>query len=323
MAQMPAGFVPDGFEPDAAPPPSMKPGRDDAGGYLMEMLSNIPESAGNLLKNTLEGVGGMLGANRDALNMQAMKQRTPDQVMGEAMGIVPGIIDYYADRYGSPEARERTVRDDPVGMVSDMLPVGGALSKAPAAGRATMRGARTAAANAAGFAAKHPTTVSTIGGAVPGVLSGNPMAALIGAGVGFERAPSLGRRFAKIEKQLRPSPKPSAPMARQAVATSAAPAAAGATATNREAFLRELIAREPDWRTVDAVPVDAITRDVTRGGRILEAGESRIGIGERLAEILKDPTPANLAEADRLARAARQRMHISRKSSGAGRRPSK
>lgn len=95
--------------------------------------------------------------------------------------------------------------------------------------------------------------------------------------------------------------------------------------TAQDALRQELAARDIDWRTTDAVPIDAITRDITRpGGSIIEAGESRIGLGERLAEALKlaetAKTPAAaeaaLTEARRLAAAARQRMHIASKTAG-------
>lgn len=58
-----------------------------------------------------------------------------------------------------------------------------------------------------------------------------------------------------------------------------------------------------DWRTTDAVPIDAMKRS----GTILEAGESRIGLAEQLAEAMKTN---NLGRAAELAKAIRQRMHI-------------
>jgi hypothetical protein len=57
-----------------------------------------------------------------------------------------------------------------------------------------------------------------------------------------------------------------------------------------------------DWRTTDAVPIDAIRRP-----GILEAGESRVGLGEELAQVLK---AGDLGRASELAKAIRQRMHI-------------
>jgi len=61
-----------------------------------------------------------------------------------------------------------------------------------------------------------------------------------------------------------------------------------------------------DWRTTDAVPIDALRRAKT----ILEPGESQLGLGERLATLLKSNDPAALVEAAQLAKALRQRMHI-------------
>lgn len=81
-----------------------------------------------------------------------------------------------------------------------------------------------------------------------------------------------------------------------------APAARPATAAD--------LRNEINWRTTDAVPIDAIKRDVLNGGTILEAGESQIGLAERLAQLLKKPTPSQMAEVERLGRALRQRGHI-------------
>jgi hypothetical protein len=75
----------------------------------------------------------------------------------------------------------------------------------------------------------------------------------------------------------------------------------------------ELMLRDPDWRTTDAVPIDAIQRDITRGGSILEAGESQIGLGERLAAAMRKAAKGDVkaaTEAEMLARALHQRMHI-------------
>jgi hypothetical protein len=97
----------------------------------------------------------------------------------------------------------------------------------------------------------------------------------------------------------------------------AQPAAAAGPATQADMMreiqarlARQTLAQEPDWRRVDAVPIDAIARDVTQGGSIIEAGESRVGLGERIAQLQKIGTPEALAEANRLGDALRQRINI-------------
>jgi hypothetical protein len=317
---------------------------DDAGIETISLgktVKNIPRSALNVVRDTVRGVGGLMTG-------------LADDPVGTATSIVPGIIDHYSSRYGSHGARGRTVQEDPVGMVMDLLPVAGALKAAPAVGRATLRGARTVAAETAGLAAKNPIKVSMGLGAAPGIISGNPMAAALGAGYGFERAPILGRRFAALEKQLRGGPTRQAAAAKsaaaaatspdavlaaeQSAAASAAPAAGArrqipammdppsgaaapmsgaapassgrAASTSREALLKEMLAREPDWRTTDAVPIDAMKPDALgRAKTIIEPGESRIGLGELLARLVRE-TPANAAEMDRIARAINQRVRI-------------
>ena len=89
------------------------------------------------------------------------------------------------------------------------------------------------------------------------------------------------------------------------------PVAKAAQPATRQALENELTKRI-DWRITDAVPIDAIKRDVSRGGSIIEAGESQIGLAERLAQLMKTPTPVAIQEATELAKALRQRGHITR-----------
>lgn len=82
------------------------------------------------------------------------------------------------------------------------------------------------------------------------------------------------------------------------------PTASPKAASSLEQEILARISAEPDWRSVDAVPINAMK---TKG--IVEPGESRVGLAERMAQAMKtDP-----AEAERLAKALRQRMHISAK----------
>ena len=172
-----------------------------------------------------------------------------------------------------------------------------------------------------GIVSRLPTLakgVATIAPAV-GAAGGGAMAggggAVVGTAIGQGVASGLRKWAANAIKRGRGAGRP---------ATTAATPARGA-GTAQDALRQELSARDIDWRTTDAVPIDAITRDITRpGGSIIEAGESRIGLGERLAEALKlaeqAKTPAAaeaaLTEARRLAAAARQRMHIASKAAG-------
>ena len=89
------------------------------------------------------------------------------------------------------------------------------------------------------------------------------------------------------------------------------PVAKAAVPATRQALENE-IGKRIDWRVTDAVPIDAIKRDVSRGGSIIEAGESQVGLAERLAQLLKTPTPVAMQEATELAKALRQRGHITR-----------
>lgn len=97
------------------------------------------------------------------------------------------------------------------------------------------------------------------------------------------------------------------------IATSVAkPPTAPPAAAQPSTLVDELMKRQINWRTTDAVPIDAIKRDISQGGTILESGESMIGLSERLARAMKNAAtdPKAAAEAEMLARAIRQRMHI-------------
>jgi hypothetical protein len=192
-----------------------------------------------------------------------------------------------------------------------------------AAGKAVAGKVPGVMSRAAGFVERHPTAISMATGAAPGIAAGNPMAAVMGAAMGFDRAPALGRRMGRARQRVsgapaqRPAPQAHSPAQQPSPAPqqpSAAPpvshAPQAAPSVGRDAFAREILKREPNWRTVDAVPVDAIKRDVSRGGSIIEAGESRIALGERLAAAVKK---GDQAEIERLAKAIRQREHISGK----------
>lgn len=70
----------------------------------------------------------------------------------------------------------------------------------------------------------------------------------------------------------------------------------------QDALVQALIDREINWRTTDAVPINA-----RQTPSIIEPGESQIGLGEQLAQAVKN---GDAAEVERLAKALRQRMHI-------------
>lgn len=179
---------------------------------------------------------------------------------------------------------------------------------------------QTAARSAIGVL-DNPLVGAGVGGAVGG-YNGGTRGAVTGAIAGAAGSSALTRGLKNLARTSA-----SQQMVRGMSAAGAAPVEAPAPATPppapQEALIKELLAREPDWRTTDAVPIDAITRDVSRGGSIIEAGESQLGLSDRLAQVLKDvakkPAAEQLAEADRLARALRQRQHITAQTTGARR----
>jgi hypothetical protein len=155
-----------------------------------------------------------------------------------------------------------------------------------------------------------------VGGAIVGAIGGGLTSGSLAGAVtgGVAGAYGGGRVVGGLRKALGRSDGQRMTRGMSQAAKAPAPAPAVPQATPQQALQKEIQARNIDWRTTDAVPIDAIKRDMSRGGSIIEAGESQVGLAEQLAKILKSRTPEALAEADRLARAIRQRGHITAKS---------
>ncbi len=77
--------------------------------------------------------------------------------------------------------------------------------------------------------------------------------------------------------------------------------------------LENALGKRIDWRTTDAVPIDAMKSAMGQGGSIIEAGESIPGLADRMAALLKQNTPTAIQDAQTLAKAIRQRGHITAK----------
>jgi hypothetical protein len=154
-----------------------------------------------------------------------------------------------------------------------------------------------------------------VGGAIVGAIGGGLTSGSLAGAVtgGVAGAYGGGRVVGGLRKALGRSDGQRMTRGMSQAAKAPAPAPAVPQATPQQALKNEVSSRI-DWRTTDAVPIDAIKRDMSRGGSIIEAGESQVGLAEQLAKVLKARTPEALAEADRLARAIRQRGHITAKS---------
>jgi hypothetical protein len=148
-----------------------------------------------------------------------------------------------------------------------------------------------------------------VGGAATGAMGG---------GLAGKAAKWLGNKSASREmvKRMGSASKPldidEMIAAAQAKARGATPATPPPAATPTAKSFTDELNKRIDWRITDAVPIDAIKRDITRGGSIIEAGESQVGLAERMAKAMK---ANNVEEAARLAAAIRQRGHITAKSS--------
>lgn len=143
-------------------------------------------------------------------------------------------------------------------------------------------------------------------GAIEGARHGGVSGAIEGGVLGAAASRGLGGR-AKPAAPAAPAD-PLARMHARLDAVKAQPVPMPKAAPKASTLSDEVMARNIDWRTTDAVPIDAMKRSAN----ILEAGESQIGLAERLATAMKhaanDPKAAR--EAELLSRALRQRMHI-------------
>lgn len=283
-------------------------------------------------------------------NVRRSQQNTRAPLTGEAMDFGPGVIDRAKSvAIDTPAAILSAVNtDDPneAGrrVVDALGYLGGGIG---AEENAAVRGATRAAVDATATGARRAVPGVVAVATSPAVKTAATIAADMGTFGALGRVLTQ-RKIGTLLDQVgelvdAQKPKPPASVSPSpARAAAAARRSANATASQRmvegmggastpleamptvprpatpsDALRQELMKRlaaEPDWEFTDAVPIDAITRDVTRGGAIIEAGESRPGLSRQLAtvakNIAKNPTPEQLAEVDRIARALRQRDHI-------------
>lgn len=145
-------------------------------GFAGETLSNIPRSAFDLGKGIFNavrhpiqtgtalveaGIGG--GANTIESIASLAGVKNPEDIFDlKSEETASAIGDFYVERYGSVEAAANTLREDPVGFLSDLATVvtgvGGAIK-----GGATIAGAVT------GAATKTTTALTTAGRAIRAV----------------------------------------------------------------------------------------------------------------------------------------------------------
>jgi len=178
-------------------------------------------------------------------------------------------------------------------------------------------------------AALSPVGQAAIGG-IGGYVTGGPVGAVIGAGTGFTGGVvgkgriheflsrhGLGKPDKVAQGMSSVASKPldidEMIAAAHAKVRAAPPVVAPKASAATSASLENELAKRIDWRTTDAVPIDAMKHAMGKGGSIIEAGESIPGLADRMAALLKQNTPTALQEAQTLAKALRQRGHITAK----------
>jgi hypothetical protein len=216
---------------------------------------------------------------------------------------------------GDPETMGRGLMNGAVlaqGLPSVRAAEGAALRSAVPAAVQTARSAADATGATIRTVASHPAT-QTAAGAAYGYAHGGIPGAVIGA-----IAPEVGgSALTRLLRAIRNTDTPAATSApTPKTASDPLPSSAGPSPLQSDALRAEVMRRLQhfDYRTTDAVPIDAIKRDVINGGSIIESGESIPGLQQRIADLLKKPTKSQMEEAQRLAKAVRQRQHITAKS---------
>ena len=245
--------------------------------------------------------GADLNLDKSAEQWQAVK----DNPIGTALQLaIPGVLGV-AGKYGPPLIKGAAAS------IGNFLskPAGGAVVGAAEEGYRTHGDPQSMIAGAViGGAASKVGGSSKLSQFLQRYGLGKPDKVVQGmseAGDAAEHALANKRFDAILNKRRAANP------AAWSDAPSPAPVAQAAQPATRQALESE-IGKRIDWRITDAVPIDAIKRDVSRGGSIIEAGESQIGLAERLAQLMKNPSPVAIQEATELAKALRQRGHITR-----------
>lgn len=154
---------------------------------------------------------------------------------------------------------------------------------------------------------------SPLGGAAIGAMTGGMTGGTTGAVLGGIAGYNGGGKFVSaLRRLLGGSDEVAAGMSQAGKV--APPVSAPSVASPTKAGLEKALSDRIDWRLTDAVPIDAIKRDITRkGGSIIEAGESQIGLAEAAAQAQKQ---GDLTEVERLLRALRQRGHVQSRAGG-------
>lgn len=145
-------------------------------GFAGQTLANVPGSAWNLGKGIFNavthpiqtgtalvqaGVGGAANTIETIANLAGVKN--PEDIFDlQSEEVASAIGDFYVQRYGSVEAAAMTLREDPVGFMSDVATVisgvGGAI-----------KGGATLAGSVTGAATKTTTALSATGKAIRAV----------------------------------------------------------------------------------------------------------------------------------------------------------
>lgn len=124
-------------------PSAPRQSETDPLGYLAQMVRNIPVSglqAGKDLLSAAAVIGNLVGELTPAGMTRRLMDGGESRLLPALTQLPGALIDRYRSRYGTAEARERTVRDDPVGMVGDMYAIVAGANTAGQALNAARRG---------------------------------------------------------------------------------------------------------------------------------------------------------------------------------------
>jgi hypothetical protein len=121
------------------------------GNYSLGQVGRfVSDTAGNLLPSAMNVGGEMLrgGGHLAKLIGQSAVERITNNPAGPAnqefgetvIGFIPGVVRQANERYGTPEALARTVRNDPAGVIADVATLGALVPNAARTGLRTVAG---------------------------------------------------------------------------------------------------------------------------------------------------------------------------------------
>jgi hypothetical protein len=183
---------------------ALEQSKERPGQYFGEAAGNVGGDILTTLGNLATGAADLLGTGAGAVR-EAVGLDEGSGDIDKLKGLVPGMVEHYGG-YLDPGERRRRIRDNPVGTVVDLLPIGGALSRVPGM-VASMPGRAMAAGTLRGAAKVAPGVGALVGGGT-GAAMGDMTGAVAGGFGGWAAGGRAAQGLENVAERLRPRPEP-------------------------------------------------------------------------------------------------------------------